>query len=141
LKPSKLKTSQTLACALLVDDDPDDLVLLGRALHKLGVDVTSASVVSQAESILTMRVAQDASRPFDIAFIDIKLVGSNGDGLRVANLFRQLAPSVPVVIVTAYEHPGAIAPLLGKGFVELAFKPVETETLKLILDRHKIDHV
>jgi DNA-binding NtrC family response regulator len=123
---------------LIVEDDPDDLVIAGRLFYRLGHEVTSASTIEQARTFLVSNTGKRGDRPYDLALIDLRLIGSNGDGVNVADLCQNIAPKMPVVMFTGWGSLRAFEDLVKLCYVAVAFKPLEEETVVRILDRHKI---
>lgn len=123
---------------LIVEDDPDDLVITGRLFHRLGHEVTSASTIEQARGFLVTNIGKHGDKPFDLALIDLRLIGSYGDGVCVADMCQQVAPKMPVVMFTGWGSVRAFESLVHLCYVAVAFKPLEEDTAIRILDRHKI---
>jgi len=129
-----------MPCALIVEDNPNDLVWIGEILHRLAFDVWSAGTVAQARSLLIERMLVNADRPFDIAFVDLQMVGSVGNGLDIVLMLRELALKVPVVISTGAVHSAVIDVLWGLHYFAMAPKPMTRETMIHILECHKIPY-
>ncbi len=86
-----------MATVLVVDDEPDIRGLLTEILTGEGHQVQAAAQGSEALDMVRQRT-------FDLALVDIWLPGLNG--LNLLAQFRDLAPEMPVVIITcrpAYE--------------------------------------
>ena len=76
---------------LLLDDQPENLMLRATILHKHGYVTESASTVEEAEKLLN---------DIDVAVLDYHL-GAGQFGTDVAAKLRQLRPEVPIIILSA----------------------------------------
>ena len=123
---------------LIVEDDPNDLMLTGRLLYALGFDVISSGTANQARQFLIMQVAEYGERPYDLVLIDLRLIGSDINGADIARICQEIAPKMPVVMFTGWESMRAFEELTQLRYVSVAFKPLTEETFIRILDRHKI---
>jgi two-component system, OmpR family, response regulator len=80
---------------LLLDDDPENLLLRAAILRKHGYVANTASTVSEAEKLLNK---------IDIAVLDYHL-GAGQFGTEVAAVLRERRPEVPIIILSAtLEH-------------------------------------
>lgn len=121
--------------ALIVEDDSNDLLLLGHYLNKLGLKVTSAGTVEQAKALLVQRVGSD---PFRIAFVDYNMQGSIGNGSDILRSCRQICPRLPVVMLTGTTNPDLIFSWLKEGFLHISRKPLATDQLEILLSQFGI---
>ena len=102
--------------ALVIEDDPDAAEFARLALTRLaGMDVVT---VSDADSAL----AALAADPFDVIVSDIELPGRSG--LDILPTIRELAPGVPVVILTAHGIVTYAVEALRRDADEFLVKPV-----------------
>lgn len=76
---------------LLLDDQPDNLLLRATILHKHGYLTETASTVEEALTLL---------RSIDVAVLDYHL-GAGKFGTEVAASLRQERPEVPIIILSA----------------------------------------
>ena len=76
---------------LLLDDDPDSLLLRAAILRKHGYLTHTAATVEEAEKLLTS---------IDIAVLDYHL-GAGQFGTEVASTLRRRRPEVPIIILSA----------------------------------------
>jgi PAS domain S-box-containing protein len=80
---------------LVVDDSPMARSIAREALERLGATVVEAS--SAAEGLASLSRAHQASRPFDVAFIDCRMAAS--DGLEMAARMREAGDQTPAVMM------------------------------------------
>ena len=78
--------------ALVVDDSPDDAVLLVRELRRGGYDVEPGFAANRQE------VGDAVARSWDVVVIDHHLPGFSG--LEAIELVRRADPDVPVIVVS-----------------------------------------
>jgi two-component system, OmpR family, response regulator len=76
---------------LLLDDDPENLLLRAAILRKNGYLTDTASTVGEAEKLLNK---------IDIAVLDYHL-GAGQFGTEVASVLRERRPEVPIIILSA----------------------------------------
>jgi DNA-binding response OmpR family regulator len=77
---------------LVVEDEPELLVLMGRALERGGFAVDVASDLAQAAGLLE-------AAPYEILVLDLNL--PDGDGLTLLRQLRAGGSRLPVLILTA----------------------------------------
>ncbi len=111
---------------LLVDDDPDILTALRDLLEHDGFLVTGVSTCRDA-------LAQVKTVEFAAALLDIGL--PDGDGLSVLETIQTLAPSLPVIILTAFTSQDYRAMSLSKGAFSYLTKPYNRDELRAVLCR------
>ncbi|HEY7315447.1 MAG TPA: sigma-54 dependent transcriptional regulator [Gemmataceae bacterium] len=101
---------------LIVDDEEAVCWSLQRALQREGHSVSVAASAEQAFKLL------DRQRP-DVLVLDVRLPGM--DGLTALARVRQMAPDLPVIVVTAFgDLPTAVRAVEGGAFDYLA-KPFD----------------
>jgi len=110
---------------LLVEDDDDNRELMSEVLEAAGYRVTSAA--SGAEGL-----RQLAGRPVDVVVTDVGMPGMGG--LELARAAKEIAPHVPVVVVTGYAERDDIASARGKVVDAVLVKPVDPEALTSAVD-------
>lgn len=84
---------QTKRKALVVDDDPDFLFQEGRALERLGFDVTEAT--GRADAIGKLAALQP-----DLAVVDLMMEEKDG-GFILAHHIKKVSPGTKIILVTA----------------------------------------
>lgn len=109
---------------LVVDDDPDILAALFDLLEHEGYQVTCASTCGDA-------LAEATASAYDAVLLDIGL--PDGDGLSVLDILRELNPSLPVIILTAFGSPEYRAKSLSHGAFSYVNKPYDQDVLRGLL--------
>ncbi|MBF0455082.1 MAG: PAS domain S-box protein [Magnetococcales bacterium] len=118
---------------LLVDDDPDILILLKKKLSGEGY------VVSEAENGVTALNMFRLNRP-DLVLLDADLPGL--DGFSTCEGLKNLAEpeGIPVIMVTALDDEDSVDRAFASGAEEYVAKPINwavlRQRLRLILERH-----
>ena len=114
--------------ALIVDDEPMNLVVGKSIFRRYGMDVTT--VLSGQESIDICR-----EKVFDIIFMDHMMSGM--DGVEAMKRIRADVSGkngeVPVVALTANAMSSAKQMFLAEGFDGFVSKPIETEELERVM--------
>lgn len=80
---------------LVVDDEKDICWALEKGLRDEGVHITQFN--RGEDAIQAVR-----GRSFDVAIIDVKLLGKSG--IEVSRAIRQLAPRLPIVMISGYHY-------------------------------------
>ncbi len=107
---------------LLVDDEPHILRTFRYCLEDAGYRVATVSDAMQAEQIVQNDV-------FDICFLDLSLGESSG--LELLPKFKQLAPWMKVVIVTAHSSVDSAVDAMRAGANDYLVKPCSPDQLRL----------
>jgi DNA-binding NtrC family response regulator len=110
---------------LLVDDEIDILKSLGEILKRFGFNIIAKQ---DAQSALTL-IQQGAS--VDLVITDYRMPGI--DGLEFTLILKQLVPTVPVVMLTAYGAVETYLTSLSLGVFEFVNKPIKTAELLRIV--------
>lgn len=122
-------------CALLIEDDPLDAELMATTLEQMGVKVSVANTGDKA-----IRVLEESLRPtnpdLNIVFLDLRLPGT--DGPEILKRIRQLAPCLPVIVVTGAVDSPMIAEAAKCGYIGLVEKPLHKVDVQEILRMHQI---
>jgi CheY-like chemotaxis protein len=116
--------------ALVVDDNPVNLLVARRLLQKLGHVVQTADA-GQAALDLMLRDS------FDVVFMDVQMPGMNGFEATAEIRRRQSVTEsrIPIVAVTAHAMAGDRERCLAAGMDEYVTKPVNAATLAAALER------
>lgn len=105
---------------LLIEDDDDNRELMAEVLVTAGFDVVSAA--SGAEGLKTL-----SEQSIDVLVTDVGMPGMGG--IEVARAAKQIAPTVPVVVVTGWAEREDIANARGKEVDAVLVKPVDPDAL------------
>ncbi len=111
---------------LIVDDDHRIRASIPGALKSEALDVRTAEDAERALSLL-------GERPADVVLSDIRMPGM--DGLELLRLLRQRAPSVAVILMTAYDDLPTVATAMREGAVDFLVKPLELQHLRSVIRR------
>jgi len=108
---------------LIIEDNPDNLLLVTMLLGPLKVHFTTAP-----DGPAGIRAAQ--TEPFDLILLDIQLPGM--DGYQVVKALRALPglAATPIMAITSYAMTGDREKALLEGFTEYIEKPINPETFK-----------
>lgn len=120
---AKEKTASERPTILIVDDTPDNLILLSE-LFKGEYRVRLAQNGAKALSFAT------SDTPPDLVLLDVMMAGM--DGFEVARRMREHPSSetIPIIFVTTLSTADARLQGLDLGAVDFITKPVDPETLK-----------
>lgn len=111
---------------LLVDDDPDILTALHDLLEHDGFLVTAVSTCYDV--LAQVKIAKFAAVLLDIGLPD-------GDGISALETIQTLAPSLPVIILTAFTSQDHRAKYLSRGAFCYLTKPYNRDELRTVLRR------
>ena len=116
--------------ALIVDDEPAECELVRDALSHAGFEATSVQNPGRALDLL-------ATRPFDVVLTDLNMPGMNGTEL--CRRISEVAPHVPVVLVTAFGSIDSAVDALRAGAYDFLTKPFDVDAVALVL-RRAVEH-
>ena len=105
---------------LIVDDEEAIRDSLSSALRAEGLEL---AVAGSAESALSQI---DAFRP-DVVLSDIRMPGL--DGVELLRIIKERAPSIDVILMTAYQDMPTVISAVRAGAVEFLTKPLDLEEL------------
>ena len=115
-----------LPAILIVDDDPDILTALHDLLEYDGFLVTEVS---------TCRDALEQVRTVDFSAVLLDIGLPDGDGLAVLEIIQTIAPSLPVIVLTAFTSQDYRAKSLSGGAFSYLTKPYNRDELRAALRR------
>ncbi|RDB43237.1 response regulator [Halomonas sp. DQ26W] len=127
---SKVVVAPSLSRLLVVDDNASNRRLLKDILQRPGLWIEEAGSGEAALAIAE-------NEPFDLVLMDIRMPGM--DGVETTRALRKLGGSwshCPVIAVTAHALEGDRQQLLASGLQEVLIKPVDSNALEAILQRH-----
>jgi DNA-binding NtrC family response regulator len=111
---------------LLVDDDPGVLTSLSQGLSHLGVEPERAGSAEEALA----KLGRDLP---DLILSDIRMPGL--DGIELLKLVRARAPSVDVVLMTAFDDMTTVVRSMREGAFDFLVKPIDLDELNVVLQR------
>ena len=109
---------------LVLDDEPNILLTLSRALELEGYAVVTAKTVAEAEQ----RLAEDDP---DLALFDVKL--PDGDGLELLGRVHSLKDAPPVVVMSGHGTIDDAVRAIQLGALDYLEKPIGQERLLVTL--------
>jgi DNA-binding NtrC family response regulator len=110
---------------LLVDDELEILKSIGEILTRFGYQVIAKQAAQEALASL-----KDGAN-IDLVITDYRMPGM--DGLEFLNALRQMDPSVPVIMLTAYGAVESYLKSLSLGVFEYVNKPIKAKDLGRIV--------
>jgi NtrC-family two-component system response regulator AlgB len=110
----------------LIDDDASLRRTIRTALETGGHKVVEAKDMAET-------LAQLEARPFDAAFLDLRL--SKESGLEILPEMMRLRPGLCVVIITAYAAVDTAVEAMRRGAFDYLPKPFTPDQLRLLLER------
>jgi DNA-binding NtrC family response regulator len=106
---------------LIIDDEVDMLSLLRMIIeNNTNYDVETTN--SPTEGIKLLK-----EEHYDLVITDLKMPGL--DGLEVFDVFQEIRPEVPVIIITAYGSAETADEALKKGVAEFITKPFRKDSI------------
>src|SRR4029450_6946938 len=111
---------------LVVDDEPDMVENCTRILRRAGHRCLSATDPHRALALL------EAERP-DLSLTDLKMPGI--DGLALLRRARELDPTLPVVVITAFATIESAVAAIKDGAFDYLPKNFSVDQLTLVVER------
>jgi DNA-binding NtrC family response regulator len=113
---------------ILVIDDEVDMLMLLRMIIEDNTDYEVETTNSPSESIKLLK-----EKPFDLIITDLKMPGM--DGMELFDEFKEIAPEIPVIIITAYGSIETADEAMKKGVAEFIAKPFRKESILFTVNR------
>ncbi|MCP1726125.1 two-component system response regulator PilR (NtrC family) [Natronospira proteinivora] len=110
--------------ALIVDDEPDILELLGMTLARMSVDSVATADLAEANRALE-------AGHFDLCLTDMRL--PDGDGMSLVRWITDHRPQLPVAVITAHGNVEAAVAALKAGAFDFVSKPVDLQELRALI--------
>jgi type IV pilus assembly protein PilB len=122
--PPRTASAQSVDPVLVVEDHPEDRLLICQILRQMQLRVVEAESGPAALELLR------SNRSFSVALIDLYLPGM--DGLELLRQIRRSlsTQSLPAIVVTASDNPKHELDLLDAGADDYLVKPVVPERLQ-----------
>ena len=111
---------------LIADDDHDICLLLSRFLTKNGYEVTQAHTGRSA-------LNQIQDKKFELILCDFRL--GDLDGLEMLAGFNEVAPEVPVIIITGYSDIKTAVNVIKAGAFDYITKPLIPDEILMTISR------
>ncbi len=108
--------------ALIVDDELEFLELMEKRLSRRGIDVVTASDGKKALDALHLAIDEGAEKSFSVVVMDVRMPGM--DGLETLRHMKEIAPEIPVVLLTGHAAVGVAMEGLELGAFDYMLKPV-----------------
>ncbi|MFC1857975.1 sigma-54-dependent transcriptional regulator [Thermodesulfobacteriota bacterium] len=109
---------------LVVDDEPSHRVMLEAVLSAEGYEIF------QAENGYTA-VENVEKQFFDLILMDIRM--SKLGGIEALKQIKEISPSIPVIIMTAYASVNTAVEALKSGAYDYLTKPLDIDELKILI--------
>jgi len=109
---------------LVIDDEPEV-----RDAIRMQLEMANYSVLEAENGEEAIKVLRSGNNMVNVGVIlcDIRMPKVNG--LECIQFFREEAPGIPTVMVTAYPDTKMVIDLMGRGVKDYLVKPVEKEKL------------
>ncbi|PIU83222.1 MAG: hypothetical protein COS68_05185 [Elusimicrobia bacterium CG06_land_8_20_14_3_00_38_11] len=120
MKPKKI---------LVVDDEPEILKFIEKALTKNGYFVKTTT--NPFEAVKILRSAQNDN--FDVAIIDLRM--PEIDGMKLLEIIKKDSPKIEVIIITAHATIETAIECLKKGADDYLIKPFEIKELLMTVEK------
>lgn len=121
-KPSQLPAGMKPPTLLVVDDEPAQRMLIGSYFNGVGFKIVEAA---SAEAMLERLGKQ----PPDMILLDVRLPAMSG--IDALPKIRELLPTIPVVLITAYADVRQAVAAVKSGADDYLSKPIDLEELKV----------
>jgi diguanylate cyclase (GGDEF)-like protein/PAS domain S-box-containing protein len=117
------QTSDSAATILIVDDVPENLLVIGNVLQSAGYTVKAA-----ISGELALRFAAEAPRP-ELILLDIMMPEMDGFAVLRAMRDDPALRDIPVIFLTALDEPEDVARGLRAGAADYIAKPIQPEVV------------
>ncbi len=111
---------------LIAEDDSDLAFFLQEALKREAYKV-------EVESTATRALEQLGQNSFDLFLLDVML--PDGNGLDLLSRCRELAPDVPVILMTAHSTRQMATEAIGCGAYDFFSKPFQLQEVQVVIRR------
>ncbi|MDH5590421.1 MAG: response regulator, partial [Gemmatimonadota bacterium] len=111
---------------LLVDDDPDVLRSLSRALETRHFHVRTAPSAQSA-------LAAIAADPPHIVLSDVRM--PSVDGIELLQILRSRVPDIHVILMSGHDDLPVVSKAMGEGAADFLVKPLDLNQLWSVVER------
>ncbi|MCA9647438.1 MAG: sigma-54-dependent Fis family transcriptional regulator, partial [Myxococcales bacterium] len=111
---------------LVIDDEPNIRSTVAVCLESMGCEVHAAAGAREALAVVERR-------PFDVAFLDIRLGAA--DGLELLGQILEVNPKLGVVMMTAYGSIESAVTAMKRGAQDYLQKPFTPAQIRVIVER------
>ncbi len=115
---------------LIIDDSVVMRTFIERMLRHAGLDISELHQASNGVEALEVLRTVDG---FDVIFSDINMPGMGGLQFLEQRHAQRLAPTVPIIIITAEASEGLLSVLSSAGATGYLSKPFTADQLKVCL--------
>jgi len=115
--------------ALIVDDEPDLIALVGMTLEKMNIKAIGADTIAQARKFLTHET-------IDFCLTDMNL--PDGNGIELVKDIQKKYPHIPVAVITAHGNMDTAIESLKAGAFDFMSKPIDIKMLRNMV--HQATH-
>jgi DNA-binding NtrC family response regulator len=112
---------------LIVDDEVEFLSLIQKRLEHRDIQVTTANNASDA-----VKLVMKMNPPFDAVVMDVRMPGM--DGLEGLHRMKQIAPSLPVILLTGHASLSVAVSGMELGAFDYLLKPIAINELIIKLE-------
>ncbi|OGS21125.1 MAG: hypothetical protein A3J83_00700 [Elusimicrobia bacterium RIFOXYA2_FULL_40_6] len=106
---------------LIVDDEPDIVIVLGEFLNKEGFTAFTAHTGHQG-------LEKMKNNEIDLVLLDISM--PDMDGIETLKEMKKIKPQVNVIMITAYRDAEKVVQTFRQGAYDCIFKPVDFKYLR-----------
>jgi two-component system, NtrC family, response regulator PilR len=110
--------------ALIVDDEPDILQLLGITLSRMEIDTKKAETLTEAKQLLSQH-------SFEFCLTDMRL--PDGDGINLIKYIEKNYNKMPVALITAHGNMETAIDAMKAGAFDFLSKPVDLTALRSLI--------
>jgi DNA-binding NtrC family response regulator len=108
-------------CILIIDDEPDIVIILSEFLSAEGFSVcTAQNGEAGLEKIRQLKI--------DLALIDVAMPKLNG--IETLKELKKIQPELPVIMITAYRDAEKVTEAFRLGAFDCIFKPFDLKYLR-----------
>lgn len=119
---------------LLVDDDPDDIMLLKDAIHSINEKIRFAEALDGREALKFLKSATQKNELPSLVVLDINMPVLNGREVIAMIKEQQELQELPLVVFSTSSYPGDVSYCNTHG-VELITKPFGMKLLIEIAEK------